>query len=86
MFYNNNYYFIINIIIISSIILLLLFKRLLKPISPTSIEKTEYEFEKMLAFYFKSAVVVEFCFDLNICCLLVLAVKLKNKIMIELNF
>ena len=32
----------------------------------------------MLAFYFKSAVVVDFCFDLNICCLLVLAVKLKN--------
>ena len=30
-----------------------------------------FEFEKMLAFYFKSAVVVDFCFDLNICCLLV---------------
>ena len=46
----------------------------------------------MLAFYFKSAVVVDFCFDLNICCLLVLAVKLKKKKkkkkkkMIALNF
>ena len=33
----------------------------------------------MLAFYFKSAVVVNFCFDLNICCLLVLANKLEKK-------
>ena len=47
--------------------------------------KIEFEFEKMLAFYFKSAVVVHFCFDLNICCLLVLAVKLGKKTMIALN-
>ena len=41
--------------------------------------KIEFEVEMMLAVYFKSAVVVDFCFDLNICRLLVLAVKLKKE-------